>query len=159
MTSYHPMQRLLALLSLVLLVAAADARAETAPRTALKVGASDRPDQAALYLALYRGYFEKQGLVVELIPAATGADFLSGLGMNQIQATTGSLTAALFNALNRNIDIRIVADYAHVGTENDQTAAIVARADLVDGGSVRKPADLKGHSLGAGPVPAQLPEL
>jgi len=143
----------------LLLVTTDGAKAETAPKLALKVGASDRPDQAALYLALYRGYFEKQGLAVELIPAATGADFLSGLGMNQIQATTGSLNAALFNALNRNIDIRIVADYAHVGTENDQTAAIVARADLIDGGSLKKPADLKGHSLGAGPVPAQLPEL
>jgi NitT/TauT family transport system substrate-binding protein len=145
-------------LSVVLLLAT-KAHAETAPKLALKVGASDRPDQAALYLALYRGYFEKQGLAVELIPAATGADFLSGLGMNQIQATTGSLTAALFNALNRNIDIRIVADYAHVGTENDQTAAIVARADLIDGGALKSPADLKGRSLGAGPVPAQLPEL
>src|SRR5690242_9315547 len=140
-------------LSVVLLLATR-AHAETAPKLALKVGASDRPDQAALYLALYRGYFEKQGLAVELIPAATGADFLSGLGMNQIQATTGSLTAALFNALNRNIDIRIVADYAHVGTENDQTAAIVARADLIDGGALKSPADLKGRSLGAGPVPA-----
>jgi NitT/TauT family transport system substrate-binding protein len=150
---------ILGFLLLAVLLAAGGAWAETPSKLALKVGASDRPDQAALYLALYRGYFQKQGLAVELIPAATGADFLSGLGMNQIQATTGSLTAALFNAFNRNIDIRIVADYAHVGTENDQTAAIVARADLIDGGSLKRPADLKGHSLGAGPVPSQLPEL
>lgn len=138
---------------------AATASAQTAPKLSLKVGASDRPDQAALYLALYHGYFEQQGLAVELIPAVTGADFLSGLGMNQIQATTSSLTAALFNALNRGIDIRIVADYAHVGTERDQTAAIVARVDLIDQGVLRTPADLKGRVLAGGPVPAQLPEL
>ena len=135
------------------------ARAETPARLSLKVGASDRPDQAALYLAFYRGYFAKQGLDVELIPSVTGADFLSGLGMNQIQATTSSITAALFNALNRGIEIRIVADYAHVGTERDQTAAIVARADLFDAGVLRKPADLKTRVIAAGPVRAQLPEL
>jgi NitT/TauT family transport system substrate-binding protein len=141
------------------ILACGPARAQTGPKLSLKVGASDRPDQAPLYLALYRGYFDAQGLAVELIPAATGADFLSGLGMNQIQATTGSLTAALFNALNRGIDIRIVADYAHVGTERDETAAIVARADLIDDGILRAPADIKGRVLAAGPVRSQLPEL
>jgi NitT/TauT family transport system substrate-binding protein len=163
MIAHRPIQRrlcnLLIALSLALMFAAGGAAAQTAPKMALKVGASDRPDQAALYLALYRGYFERQGFAVELVPAATGADFLSGLGLNQIQATTGSLTAALFNALNRDIDIRIVADYAHVGRDRDQTAAIVARADLVDGGSLRTEADLKGRVLAAGPVRSQLPEL
>ena len=144
---------------LVILSCAAVACAETPARLSLKVGASDRPDQAALYLAFYRGYFARQGLDVELIPSVTGADFLSGLGMNQIQATTSSITAALFNALNRGIDIRIVADYAHVGTTRDQTAAIVVRADLYDSGALRKPADLKGRVIAAGPVRAQLPEL
>lgn len=141
------------------IMGAAAAGAETPARLSIKVGASDRPDQAALYLAFYRGYFAKQGLDVELIPSVTGADFLAGLGMNQIQATTSSITAALFNALNRGIDIRIVADYARVGTERDQTAAIVARADLFDTGTLRKPGDLKDRVIAAGPVRAQLPEL
>lgn len=144
---------------LVFALAGSAAEAQTEPKLSLKVGASDRPDQAPLYLSLHHGYFEQQGLAVELIPAATGADFLSGLGMNQIQATTGSLTAALFNALNRGVNIRIVADYAHVGTNRDDTAAIVGRADLVDSGTLRVPGDLKGRVLAAGPVRAQLPEL
>jgi NitT/TauT family transport system substrate-binding protein len=144
---------------LVAVIAAVGARAQTPARLSIKVGASDRPDQAALYLAFYRGYFAKQGLDVELIPSVTGADFLAGLGMNQIQATTSSITAALFNVLNRGIDIKIVADYARVGTERDQTAAIVARADLYDNGTLRKPADLKDRVIAAGPVRGQLPEL
>ena len=156
---YRVLGKVLAALSLVLCLATGAAGAQTEQKLALKVGASDRPDQAALYLALYRGYFDRQGFAVELIPAATGADFLSGLGMNRIQATTGSLNAALFNALNRNIDLRIVADYAHVGRDRDQAAAIVGRADLIDNGSLRAPADLKGRVLAAGPVPSQLPDL
>ena len=141
----------------VLIFAAASAQAQT--KLALKVGASDRPDQAALYLSLYRGYFDQEGLAVELIPSATGADFLAGLGRNQIQATTGSVTAALFNALGRGIDIHIVADYAHVGTTHDASAAIVGGTALMDGGELRTPADLKGRVLGAGPAPAQLADL
>ncbi len=147
------------LLQAALALGIATGAAAAAEPIALKVGASDRPDQAALYLAFYRGYFAQEGLAVELIPSATGGDFVSSLGRNQIPATTGSLTAALFNAMNRGIDIRIVADYAHVGTDRDETAAIVGRADLMDSGALKSPVDLKGKVVAAGPVRAQLTEL
>ena len=71
MNPRYPLPRrwymLLFLLPLVLFVTAGAGHAQSAPKMTLKVGASDRPDQAALYLSLYRGYFEKEGLAVDLI--------------------------------------------------------------------------------------------
>src|SRR5689334_2421578 len=97
----------------VLLAGIATAHAQ--PKTVVKLGVSGRPDQAALELALRRGYFTEYGLDVQTVQANIGMDFIAAIGTNQLQVASGSPNAGLFNALNRGIDIRIVADFAHVG--------------------------------------------
>jgi NitT/TauT family transport system substrate-binding protein len=83
----------------------------------VKVGVTGRPDQASLVLALQRGYWAKQGLDVQFIQSGAAAqDATAALAANQIQVTAGSPSAGLFNALNRGIDIRMVADWSHIGT-------------------------------------------
>ena len=67
--------------------------------------------------------------------------------------------AALFNALNRGIDIRIVADESHVGDASDRIVSIMVRSDLMDEGVVKGPADLKGRTIAPGPLPGQYPDL
>src|SRR5262249_1174912 len=84
-----------------------------AQKTAGKLGGPGRPDQAALELALRRGYFEQEGLDIQTVQANTGMEMLPSLATNQLQVASGSPNAALFNALNRGIDIRLVADFAH----------------------------------------------
>lgn len=125
----------------------------------VKLGVSGRPDQAALELALRRGYFAKQGLAIETIQASSGTEFVSSLAADQIQVASGSPNAGLFNALNRGIDIRIVADFAHIGGAGDRTVAVMARSDLLDSGAIKSPADLKGRSLAGGPGAAQITDV
>lgn len=130
-----------------------------APRKAVKLGVSGRPDQAELELALRRGYFTQEGLDIETVQATTGQEMIPSLASNQLQVASGSPNAGLFNALNRNIDIRIVGDFAHIGDAKDQTIAIMVRADLMDSGQVKTYADLKGRSLSSGPGPGQISEV
>ena len=126
----------------------------------VKVGVTGRPDQASLELALHRGYWDKQGLDVQLIQAGAAAqDATSALAANQIQVTAGSPSAGLFNALNRGINIRMVADWSHIGTPEDSTFSISVRSDLLDSGAVKSPADLKGRTIGAGPVKGGINDL
>ena len=126
----------------------------------VKVGVTGRPDQASLELALHRGYWEKQGLDVQFIQAGTAAqDATSALATNQIQVTAGSPSAGLFNALNRGIDIRMVADWSHIGIAQDSTFSISVRSDLIDSGAVKSAADLKGRNIGAGPVKGGINDL
>jgi NitT/TauT family transport system substrate-binding protein len=125
----------------------------------IKVGVSGRPDQADLELAYRRGYFEKQGLEVEYVQANSGQEMVPALAGNQLQVASGSPNAGLFNALSRGIDIRLVADFAHVGPKGDRSVAVVARADLMDQGVIKTPADLKGRSVAHGPGPGQISDI
>jgi NitT/TauT family transport system substrate-binding protein len=133
--------------------------AQTGQHVAIKLGVSGRPDQASLELALRRGYFEKQGLDIETVQATSGEEMVPSLAANKLQVASGSPNAGLFNALNRGIDIRMVADFAHVGPKGDHTVSVVARADLVDSGAIKSPADLKGRSIAYGPGAGQISDI
>jgi NitT/TauT family transport system substrate-binding protein len=154
------MRRILTSLGLIggALLVAASVGAQPA-KTVVKLGVSGRPDQAALELAIRRGYFEQQGLDVQTVQGSSGEEFVSSLAANQLQVASGSPNAGLFNALNRGIDIRLVADFAHVGGAEDRTIAIMVRKDLIDSGAVKTIADLKGRTIAAGPGRAQFPDV
>jgi len=135
--------------------------ADAAPsgKTVVKLGIVGRPDMAAYVLAIRRGYFDREGIAIERVTATSGQEFPAQLATDQIHVASGVPNAALFNALNRGIDIRIVADEAHIGDGKDRTVTIVARADLVDSGAIKGPADLKGRNYAPGPVVGQYPDL
>jgi NitT/TauT family transport system substrate-binding protein len=133
--------------------------AAPAAKTTVKLGISGRPDQAFLELAIRRGYFEQQGLDVQTVQGSSGEEFVSSLAANQLQVASGSPNAGLFNALNRGIDIKLVADFAHVGGAEDRTVAIMVRRDLLESGAVKTVADLKGKTIAAGPGRAQYPDV
>ncbi|HLQ32652.1 MAG TPA: ABC transporter substrate-binding protein [Chloroflexota bacterium] len=129
--------------------ASAGARPSQQPVIAtIKVGVQARPDQAPFELAYRRGYFEQQRLQIQTVQINSGAQMVPALSTNQVQVGNGAPSAALFNALNRDVNIRLVADWAHVGSSTDTTIAIVARKDLMDSGAIRSAADLKGRSIG-----------
>jgi NitT/TauT family transport system substrate-binding protein len=130
-----------------------------AQRTKVVLGVSGRPDQAGLELALRRGYFERQGLEIETVQGTTGQEMMPSLASNKLQVASGSPNAGLFNALNRGIDIRMVADFAHVGPKGDRTVSVMAREDLMDQGVIKSPADLKGRSVARGPGPGQITDF
>jgi len=154
---------LLFLLAVVVVIGVASVAragdAPAAPKTVVKLGIVGRPDMAAYVLAIRRGYFDRQGIAVERITATSGQEFPAQLATDQIQVASGVPNAALFNALNRGIDIRIVADEAHIGDAADRTVTIVGRADLMDAGTIKGPADLKGRNYAPGPVVGQYPDL
>ena len=156
--------RLLGVIAAALLLAVTAAEAQNsspAPtsRKSIKLGVSGRPDQASLELALRRGYFADEGLDVETVQAQTGQEMVPSVASNQLQAASGSPNAGLFNALNRNIDIRIVGDFAHIGGLDDRTISVMARPDLLDSGAIKSVADLKGRTISYGPGPGQITEI
>ena len=150
---------IVAALCFVLFGVASTQAEETSAKIVIKMGMVSRPDQAPLEIAYRRGYFERRGITIEPVPASSGQEFASALATEQIQVATGVPNAALFNALNRGIGIRIVADFAHLGDEKDRTVSIVVRAPLFDSGQVKAPADLKGKVINEGPFPGQYPDV
>jgi ABC-type nitrate/sulfonate/bicarbonate transport system substrate-binding protein len=102
----------------------------------------------AVYVADAEGFFEAEGLAVEIQHSSGQDEHLKLLLDGAIQFTTG--TAA--QVLRRNEDDLPVVAVALFGQRGDQ--GYVARADS----GIRGPADFRGKSVGfkAGVVPAEL---
>jgi NitT/TauT family transport system substrate-binding protein len=130
----------------------APAAAQSNSRTVVKVGVTGRADQAKVELAYRRGYFAELGLDLQLISGGASAlEYLSSLATNQIQVGAGSPNAAMLNALNRGIDMRIVADWAQIANGTDPTMSLIARTSLMDSGAIESVADLRGRTVSLGP--------
>jgi NitT/TauT family transport system substrate-binding protein len=99
---------------------------------------------APLYIASERGYFAAEGLYVELQPLAGGADAVALLGTGQIDANAGAVSAGTFNAVQRGVDIKIVAPMSFLPQSGGATPLLI-RKDLAD--RVRSPAEMTGRRV------------
>ncbi len=120
------------------------------PRVAVTVALSEIGPEVGFYAAQERGYFDEDGLDVELVPARvpTG-DRMALLARGDVQFGGISPDPSLFNAVARDVPVKIVAMMSgNVGGLPYRTAAVVVRQDLIDGGRYREPRDLKGMTLG-----------
>jgi NitT/TauT family transport system substrate-binding protein len=128
--------------------AAAPAQPTAVPApVAVRLGSLGSVTDAGFFIGLDRGYFREQGLDVDLIPFDSAARMVAPLGAGQLEVGGGSHSTGLFNAIARNIDIRLVADKGSAPAGYG-FQALLFRKDLVDSGQLRTPADLRGMRIG-----------
>jgi NitT/TauT family transport system substrate-binding protein len=102
---------------------------------------------APVYIALDRGYFKDEGLNVELVPMpADVAGIVSQVALGQLQFGMAGPDPGLFNAMERGVEIRLLASSV-ANRETDKTAQLLVRSDLIDSGKFKGPADLKGARI------------
>src|SRR5437879_13089487 len=106
-----------------------------APATTLRVGLVAAVSHAGFFVPMERGYFAEQGLAIEFVPFRSAADMIAPLGVGQLDIGGGAVSAGLFNAMARGVDLRIVADKGTIRTGQSYEALIIRR-DLVDRKSV-----------------------
>jgi len=100
-----------------------------------------------LYLAQKKGFFHEEGLNANLLTFDSGAKMVAPLGAGQLDVGAGAWSAGLFNAVERGIGIKIVADKATNQAPYDYRVVIVRKA-LMDQGEVKSFADFKGRKVG-----------
>ncbi|MEX0730327.1 MAG: ABC transporter substrate-binding protein [Aquisalimonadaceae bacterium] len=110
------------------------------------VGALFLSADAGLFVARDRGYFEDQGLDVQLTRFTSGADIIALAGTNQVDVGSGSLTPGLLNALRRGIGLKIVSSKSVIKPDFG-VGSFIVRSELVDSGDVESLADLKGRRV------------
>jgi NitT/TauT family transport system substrate-binding protein len=115
------------------------------PQTVTVCTVHSVPDGVTL-IALQRGYFEAEGLKVNLVPFALTSQALSSLGTNQLDVVVGGVNGALYNQIARGVDVRVVADGGSTAPGYDWQG-IAVRQDLLDSGRYKAPGDLKGLKL------------
>ncbi|HZV65655.1 MAG TPA: ABC transporter substrate-binding protein [Telluria sp.] len=137
-----------------LLAAVVIAAAPLASRAAdipLRVGVSSASSDIVFYVADKKGYFKQEGLSVTFTPFDSAAKMVAPLGAGQLDIGGGSPSAGLYNAVERGIDIKIVADKGSTPAGYGFQPLLV-RADLVASGRYKTLKDLKGMKI-AGSAP------
>ncbi|HLS86126.1 MAG TPA: ABC transporter substrate-binding protein [Burkholderiales bacterium] len=110
----------------------------------VKVGAFQSVSDAALYIALAKGYFAEQNLDVEMSKINSGATMVTQLASEALDVSGGSPGAGVYNAVRQGIPMKIVADKGSTHPGHGYFAFVV-RKDLA--GQIKSPADFKGRSL------------
>ena len=105
---------------------------------------------AALYVAMDKGFFAERGITVETERFASGAKMIAPLSTGQLEVAVGSPSAGLYNAVAGGMDFRIVADKGQIRPKHSFTGGIVVRKDLLDSGKVKSVKDLKGMRIANG---------
>jgi ABC-type nitrate/sulfonate/bicarbonate transport system substrate-binding protein len=116
------------------------------PALNLKVGSLGLVGEAGVFDALAKGYFREEGLEVELLPFRTTNEMTAPLATGELSFASGPPDPSLFNAVLRDIPLRIVGYNAIISTR-DTSGGWMVRQDLIDGGRYHEPKDLKGMTI------------
>jgi len=112
----------------------------------ITVGATSSTSDAPIYIADKKGYFKDEGLTVNMTSFASAAKMIAPLGTGQLDVGGGTVAAGLYNAVERGINIKIVADKASI-KDGYEYSTLLVRKDLADGGRYKSLADLKGMTI------------
>jgi NitT/TauT family transport system substrate-binding protein len=132
-----------ALLASLLFAPPAFAQSET-----VKVGITNAATDAGFFIADKKGYFRDAGITVSMNAFPSAAKMIAPLGGGELDAGGGTVSAGLYNAVERGIHLRVVADKGSV-TDKLEYSTLIVRKDLVDSGRYKTLADLKGMTIAA----------
>jgi NitT/TauT family transport system substrate-binding protein len=120
--------------------------AVTAPAAALetvKVAVTAGLADAPIIVANERGYFQHEGIELEPVVFASASQAIAPLARKEIDVAGGAISAALYNAVERGVDLKAVSDRSHTSAGIPYITVFV-RKDLIDSGRFKTMADLKG---------------
>ena len=140
-----------ALISCMLPLICATASAAMAQPVRVNVGITNALADVGFFIADKRGYFAQENIRVNFVSFDAAARMIAPFASGDLDVGGGGIAAGLFNAVNRGVGMRIVADKS-TSAPGRSTAALVVRKDLVTAGRYRGPVDLKGLKI-AVPAP------
>src|SRR5262249_14425 len=108
--------------------------------TTIKFGYPPFLSGSPVFLGLERGYFGQLNLDLDLIPLNSGALMVAPLASNDLDAGNGGLSPGLYNALMRDVRLKLIADGSR-SRAGFGTSISLVRQDLWDAGAIRTPTD------------------
>jgi NitT/TauT family transport system substrate-binding protein len=112
----------------------------------VKLGDLAAISNAAVYVAIEKGFFKEQGIVTEVTNFASAAKQVPALVAGELEVSVGSASAGLFNAVAQQAPFRIVADKGQA-REGYGFSLLTVRKDLIESGQVKTFKDLKGKKI------------
>ena len=112
----------------------------------VKLGLVAAVSDAPFLIAEARGYFKDANIEVETIHFDSAAKQIAPLATGDLDIGSGAISAGLFNAASRKIDLKIVADRSRMAP-GYQFMTLMIRKQLIDSGRFKSYADLKGLKI------------
>jgi NitT/TauT family transport system substrate-binding protein len=78
----------------------------------VSIGTTNSQSDAPIFIGIEKGYFREAGVELDLVPFDTAAKMIAPMGAGQLDVGGGNGSPALFNALARGIELKIVANKA-----------------------------------------------
>ncbi len=123
---------------IVLAATLAISTAGHAQETVIKVGVVRSMANAAILMAMERGYFREIGVRVQLEDLQSSATAMASLAQGQLNIIAGGVSAGYFNALEKDLPIIITVDRVTTPIRHN----LMIRTDLKD--QIKQVKDLKG---------------
>lgn len=108
------------------------------------VGMKQVVSDAGVLIGWAKGYYDELGIDLEVVQFNTGQDMINALGAGQLDVGCTVTASGLFNAMLREIPIKIVADKG-VNVAGQGYYRLMIRNDLVD--EIKDYEDLRGRRL------------
>src|SRR3954470_9789057 len=123
------------------------APAPLAPAVSVTVADNLTAAGVGLYVAIERGYFADEGLDVALERVANPSDIFTQLAAGRFDAAGSSTGPVLFNAVQRGIGLKVVADQSSITPRFTATSGIVVARAAADDGRFPTVASLRGRQI------------
>jgi NitT/TauT family transport system substrate-binding protein len=112
----------------------------------VSIGITNAGSDIALFIADAKGFFKSEDIKPNFIAFDSAAKMIAPLGAGQLDVGGGAASSGLYNAIERGIGLKIVADKARNAPGFGFQSLLVRKA-LVNDGSVKSIADLKGRKV------------
>ncbi len=99
-----------------------------------------------IFIAKDEGYFAEQGIKIELTKFQSAQQAIPSLIQGEVDVSSTTINPALFNAIAKGANIKIVADKGSTGGQCDFNALVVKK-DLYDNGNLTTMEQLKGKKI------------
>jgi len=112
--------------------------------TVVKVGMKQVISDAGILIGMAKGYYKDLGIKIEPVQFNSGQEMINQLAAGQLDVGATVTSSGLFNAMSRDIPVKIVADKG-INVPGKGYYRLVIRKDLVD--TIKDYADLRGKKI------------
>ncbi len=116
------------------LVAACGSPDPADERIRLRVGFTRHLTMSPIFIAQAEGFFEQEGLDVELVAMESAASAVPALLQGRLDVLPGPMSPSLFNAILRGGRLQLVADKGSYSSDDCFHQALVVSQKLIDAG-------------------------
>jgi NitT/TauT family transport system substrate-binding protein len=107
---------------------------------------------APYYIAIEEGYFEEQGIEVEVVNMTNTEEVMPALSSGQVDVASGLISSGMLNAIARGADVRITADKGYIDPDGCVNFSVIGRSDLVESGQLETADQLAGKTVNVVPA-------